>query len=98
MGHMKYGYGGMDAAHGHIGAAKGKLHQIEGDVEAALTKLRGAWTGGSDLVAYNAYQNTWDRIFQDVHTALAGLQAVVGVSKVKAAETESVNTRMFSPT
>ena len=97
MGHMKYQYGGMEAAEASIGSATSKLVQIESDIQAALTKLRGAWTEGNDLAAYNEYQTTWDKIFQDVHAALAGLGRVVGVATANARETESVNTRMFTP-
>ncbi len=97
MGHMKYGFGGMESAHGSIGSATGKLNQIESDINGALARLRGAWTEGSDLEAYTEYQRTWGQIFQDVHLALAGLGRVVSTATDNARQTESTNTKMFTP-
>lgn len=96
MSAMMYKPGEMRAAQGEIFKANGKLGQIQSDIQNELKTVLATWTDGADMIAFSAYQKTWDGIFEDVGAILRDLGVIVGMNADNADGVEKTNAQYFN--
>ncbi|MEP6695871.1 MAG: WXG100 family type VII secretion target [Pseudonocardiales bacterium] len=95
MTQLTYDYGVMSQAIADIQSATNSLTQTHADINADMNRLGQTWTEGSDHARYVAYQQAWEKVFEDVNLSLAGLRQVAEGCLSNAKENETKNASMW---